>query len=717
MKQEIKKNVVKKIIVTEDVRDSVTIPDDINVEIVYCENPVTIIDSFMLESADLILHTLLVIPIQMYKEVYKHLNFIDYSRIFYQMLLLCGDRELVDHDLDRLYHISDFLPPKISEARMRFIIDKSFSILEKYFQNEQKKIWYYNRLVDAQQDQEDLINIGKSLSGEKDMEKLLRLILYLSKKITGADAGSIYLVEEDESGTKRLRFKYSHTYSRTIPLEEFVMDMNRKSSSGYVAVTGEVLNIPDAYKISELAPYTFNPYFDRQHNYISRSQLVVPMKNHLDEIIGVIQLLNSKEDHRPGKKYTNEAFEIQLDTEEDFDRFVVTFDERYNSLLEAIAGQAAVTIENNRLINQIQMQFEEFVKASVTAIESRDPATSGHSFRVAEICKELAAAVNNVDSGYLGSFHFSENDIKELEFASLLHDFGKVYIDLNIFKKAKKLYPKDLENMKLRLDYLYRFMELGYDSREIEMLDSLTRGNGSYTADDIRNLRDEKSMRLNRITEIKEILVRLNEPTITDRDPEAALKEILAEIEGLECIDPSGGKIDILTLTDRTNLMIKRGSLNDEERCEIESHVTETYKFVSKIPWPPEYRRIPEIALRHHEKLDGTGYPQGLRGDEIPIQARIMAVADIFDALVATLEDTRMGLAIIDKDACAAWNGTALCRTCYSVCPLRDKAIVFDEMLPRVVDDVCTGCGVCVNACPVVQNDQGQKAIRVEPRS
>ena len=636
MKQEIKKNVVKKIIVTEDVRDSVTIPDDINVEIVYCENPVTIIDSFMLESADLILHTLLVIPIQMYKEVYKHLNFIDYSRIFYQMLLLCGDRELVDHDLDRLYHISDFLPPKISEARMRFIIDKSFSILEKYFQNEQKKIWYYNRLVDAQQDQEDLINIGKSLSGEKDMEKLLRLILYLSKKITGADAGSIYLVEEDESGTKRLRFKYSHTYSRTIPLEEFVMDMNRKSISGYVAVTGEVLNIPDAYKISELAPYTFNPYFDRQHNYISRSQLVVPMKNHLDEIIGVIQLLNSKEDHRPGKKYTNEAFEIQLDTEEDFDRFVVTFDERYNSLLEAIAGQAAVTIENNRLINQIQMQFEEFVKASVTAIESRDPATSGHSFRVAEICKELAAAVNNVDSGYLGSFHFSENDIKELEFASLLHDFGKVYIDLNIFKKAKKLYPKDLENMKLRLDYLYRFMELGYDSREIEMLDSLTRGNGSYTADDIRNLRDEKSMRLNRITEIKEILVRLNEPTITDRDPEAALKEILAEIEGLECIDPSGGKIDILTLTDRTNLMIKRGSLNDEERCEIESHVTETYKFVSKIPWPPEYRRIPEIALRHHEKLDGSGYPDRLKGREsTSLQSRMMSIADIFDALVA----------------------------------------------------------------------------------
>ncbi len=635
MKQDTK-NVVKKIIITEDVRDSVIMPSGISIETVYCDNPVEMIDSFMLESVDTILFTVLVIPMKLYKEVYKHLNLVDYSRIFYQMLLIGNDRELIDQDLDRLYHICDFLPSKVSDAKMRFIIDKSFSILDKYFQNEQKKIWYYNRLVDAQRDQEDLINIGKSLSGEKDMEKLLRLILYLSKKITGADAGSIYLVEEDDTGAKRLRFKYSHTFSRVIPLEEFVMDMNKKSISGYVAVTGEVLNIPDAYKISELAPYKFNPYFDRQHNYISRSQLVVPMKNHLNEIIGVIQLLNSKESHSSSKKYENEAFEIQLDTLKDFDEYVVTFDERYNSLMEAIAGQAAVAIENNRLINQIQMQFEEFVKASVTAIESRDPATSGHSFRVAAICKELASAVNEVSSGYLGSFHFTENDIRELEFAALLHDFGKVYIDLNIFKKAKKLYPKDLENLKLRLDYLYRFMELGYDVREIEMLDSLTRLSGKYTADNITILRKEKIQRLDRIREIKAILVELNEPTVTDRDPETTLKEILAEIEGLECIDPSGGRIDILTLTDRTNLMIKRGSLNDEERCEIESHVIETYKFVSKIPWPPEYRRIPEIALRHHEKLDGTGYPDKLKGrDSTSLQSRMMSIADIFDALVA----------------------------------------------------------------------------------
>lgn len=617
-------------------RDSVIMPSGLNAEVNYCENPVDVINSFILESENMILFTVLIIPMTLYRDTCKHLNLIDYSRIFYQILLIGNDNELIDQNLDRLYHICDFFPSKVSDTRMRFVIDKAFSILEKYFQNEQKKIWYYNRLVDVQRDQEDLINIGKSLSSEKDMEKLLRLILYLSKKITGADAGSIYLVEEDDSGARRLRFKYSHTFSREIPLEEFVMDMNTKSISGYVAVTGEVLNIPDAYKLSELVPYKFNPYFDRQHNYISRSQLVVPMKNHLNEIIGVIQLLNSKESHNPAKKFVNEAFEIQLETLKDFDKYVVTFDERYNSLMEAIAGQAAVAIENNRLINQIQMQFEEFVKASVTAIESRDPATSGHSFRVAAICKELALAVNEVTTGYLASFNFSENDIQELEFASLLHDFGKVYIDLNIFRKAKKLYPKDLENLKLRIDYLYRFTEIGYDTREIEMLDSLIRLDGKYSTNDIKMLRKEKTMRLGRIREIKDILVQLNEPTIMDRDPEAILKEILAEIEGLECIDPSGEKIDILTLSDRTNLMIKRGSLNSEERSEIESHVIETYKFVSKIPWPPEYRRIPEIALRHHEKLDGTGYPDKLEGrDATSLQSRMMSIADIFDALVA----------------------------------------------------------------------------------
>ncbi len=630
------KNVIKNIIIAEELREKITTLTDVEFSVLYSSDIEKSIDSMLLESESGILLTVLIIPQHTYKSIYKHLNLIDYSRIFYQMLLIGSEKDLNDQNLDRLYHISDYLPETATEKKLKFVINKSLSILEKHFQNEQKKNWYFNRLIDAQRDQEDLINIGKSLSGEKDMEKLLRLILYLSKKITGADAGSIYLVEEDEKENKRLRFKYSHTFSREIPLEEFVMDMNKKSISGYVAVTGEVLNIPDAYKIQELAPYSFNPFFDRQNSYISRSMLVVPMKNHLGQIIGVIQLINSKEDKHNGiKKYENEAFEITLESLPDFDRYVVTFDERYNSLLEAIAGQAAISIENNRLINQIQKQFEEFVKASVTAIESRDPATSGHSFRVAQICKEMASAVNEVHTGYLKDFTFNENDIKELEFAALLHDFGKVYIDLNIFKKAKKLYPKDLENLKLRLDYLYRYLELAYFAKEMEILHEGMNFNKPYE-DELSRTRSEKTSKLTRIITIKEDLINLNEPTVTDRDPEQILEEILHEIENIECIDITGHKVNILTDNDRVNLRIKRGSLNNEERLEIESHVIETYKFVSKIPWPPEYRRIPEIAMRHHEKLDGTGYPDGLKGKEsVSLQSRMMAIADIYDALTA----------------------------------------------------------------------------------
>lgn len=603
-------------------------------KLIITDNSEKTIDYILNEYDEVILFAVIIIPLEKYQSLERHLNLIDYSRIFYQLVIV-GDEDDIGAVSERLYHINDYITKDISDRKLNFIIKKSFSIIEKYFQTEQKKSWYYNKLVDAQRDQSDLIDIGRALSGEKDMDKLLRLILYLSKKITGADGGSIYLVEEDSSGKRRLRFKYSHTFSQEIPLEEFVMDMNTKSISGYVAVTGEVLNIPDAYKIDPLAPYSFNPYFDRQHNYISRSMLVVPMKNHLDEIIGVIQLINSKEDHTGVRKYENEAYEIKLESQSDFDKYVVPFDDRYNSLMEAIAGQAAIAIENNRLINQIQKQFEEFVKASVTAIESRDPATSGHSFRVAAICKEMANAINNVQSGYLSSFKFTDTDIKELEFAALLHDFGKVYIDLNIFKKAKKLYPKDLENLKLRMDYLYRYIELLYYSKEMEVIREGI--NYNKAVDNIVTLiHEEKIEKLKRIIEIKETIIKLNEPTVTEFEPDEVLRGILNEIETIECTDISGRRFEVITDLDKKNLSIKRGSLNEEERQEIESHVIETYKFVSKIPWPPEYKKIPEIALRHHEKLDGTGYPDGLAGREsVSLQSRMMAIADIFDALTA----------------------------------------------------------------------------------
>ena len=494
-----------------------------------------------------------------------------------------------------------------------------FSLVERYFTDCEWKLKQIHKddkykfaIRDARNDQESLIDIGQALSLEKNPDHLFRLILRLSKKITGADAGSIFITEGEEE--KVLRFKYSHTFSKELAYEEFVLPLDTNSIAGYVAVTGEVLNIRDVYKLEKEDPVSFNPSFDKKHGYRTKSMLVVPMRNHLDEIIGVIQLINSKE---ADDRYTgNEAFEVVLETEEDFKDKVIPFKKRYENLMQAVASQAAIAIENNRMLKQIEHQFEEFVRASVTAIESRDPATSGHSFRVAAMCVRLAEAINSVQSGQFARIHFSDTQIKEFEFAGLLHDFGKVYLDPNIFLKSKKLFEKDFNYLLLRLKYLYRSLELQYEEKQ-----------------DHETLNKKLAL----IKEIMGTITELNEPKVRQDNPEEIIQHILENGDLLNAVDLSGEPIPLLTDFEITNLNIRKGSLNDEERKIIESHVEHTYAFVSKIPWPDEYRNIPEIALRHHEKLDGSGYPKRVKGKEsIPIQSRIIVITDIFDALMAS---------------------------------------------------------------------------------
>jgi HD-GYP domain-containing protein (c-di-GMP phosphodiesterase class II) len=576
----------------------------------------------------------LIVHFSEYQDLHAIMVTHNFAEISYQFIIFGGEEEALRLDEENLQDISEFRNTPLSEAEFTFAVRKNFYFLNELYINRSLQESYLAKLIDTKKDQDDLVNMGRALSTEKNQDKLLRLILFLSKRITGADAGSIFLVEEDESGKKQLRFKYSHTFSRDIPLEERVLPMNKKSISGYVAVTGQVLNIPDAYRLPPDAPYSFNTTIDEKYNYRSKSMLVVPMKNHVDEIIGVIQLLNCKENYEMVNDGTTEEFAIKLETAEDFNRYVITFDKKYDSLMEAVAGQAAIAIENNRMVIQIQNQFEEFVKASVSAIESRDPATSGHSFRVAEICVAMASAVNEMSEGYLQNFHFTETQIKELELAALLHDFGKVYIDLSVFKKEKKLYPKDYDNLCLRLNYLYRFIELQYASREAELFRSM--GKNGNSAGEYDALINEKNDRLKRILAIKEKLCEMNEPALVYENLEETLGGIISEIEEIECVSMEGVRLPIISPADRVNLSIRRGSLNPMERKEIESHVTHTYCFVSKIPWPPEYKNIPQIALHHHEKLDGTGYPEGLKGRESTLlQSRIMAIADIYDALAA----------------------------------------------------------------------------------
>lgn len=478
----------------------------------------------------------------------------------------------------------------------------------------------YEELLDSFHDQQLLIEIGRELMRERDTDRLLRRILAVSRHITGADAGSVFLAEEAE-GRSLLRFKYSHTVSMDLPYEEFTMPRTTGSIAGYVSLTGKALNIPDVYALPESLPFSFNDSFDLAHGYLTKSMLTVPMTDHTGLIVGVIQLINSKEtDH----SYAVDPDGILLKTHQDFQNLVVPFKERYIPLMEAVAAQAAIALENAAMIKRIRKQFEQFVRAAVEAVEERDPATSGHSYRVAELAVELARAVNARESGSGGTAPFSDTALKELEYAGLLHDFGKVYIDPAIFLKAKKLFPGDFERLKLRLKYLRRSLELDYALRRTDL------ENAAVAA-----LDEERDRSIREMLDISATIETLNEPAVSAEDPDELLGRILASsLPAVRGVD--GESIPILTEEEAANLRIRRGSLNTRERLEIERHVVRSYEFVKRIPWPKEFEKIPLYVKGHHEMLDGSGYPDGLKGDELPLQSRILAVADIYDALTAS---------------------------------------------------------------------------------
>lgn len=478
----------------------------------------------------------------------------------------------------------------------------------------------YGELLDSFEDQRHLIEIGRDLMRIRDRDKLLRRILDVSRLMTGADAGSIFLAEEVD-GTQVLRFKFSHTVSMNLPYEEFIMPRTMGSIAGYVSLTGHSLNIADVYLLSPDLEYKFNKSFDLAHGYRTKSMLAVPMTDHTGAVVGVVQLLNSKEEDNI---YGSDPDKILLKTPADFEELVVPFKERYVPLMEAVAAQAAVALENAAMIKRIQTQFEQFVAAAVEAVEARDPATSGHSSRVAVNAVAIAKEINRRSEDEGKTLRFNEAQLTELEYAGLLHDFGKVYIDPSIFLKAKKLFPGDFERLALRIKYLRRTLELEFSRKEMELAEG-----------ERARLQEEREKSIAELLDITRLITELNEPSLMADDPANIIERIkaaaLPHVLGVD-----GEEIPLLTETETFNLQTKRGSLNPEERKEIERHVVRSYEFVKRIPWPPEYAQIPAIVRSHHEQLDGTGYPDGLKADSIPFQARILAVVDVYDALTAS---------------------------------------------------------------------------------
>lgn len=468
---------------------------------------------------------------------------------------------------------------------------------------------------------DQLTEVSIALSTERDYRQLLDLILSRALLLARCDAGSLYIVNEpaakDEDGKKTLRFVAAENHSVNFSFREMELPLTRKSLAGFVALTGEALNIEDAWAIPDDAPYAFNRGFDEETGYRTKSLLVLPMKNHKGQVTGVLQLINRKRD--PSE---------MLDSPETVEKQVIPFAEEDARLMWAVGSLAAVSIDNNRLYESIEQLFEGFVKASVTAIEQRDPTTSGHSLRVSRLTVSLAEILNRTDAGPYADICFSDEQLKEMRYAGLLHDFGKVGVREQVLVKAKKLYPHELERIETRLELAHLYMEREYLLKKMALLSE--QGNG--IADRMRELDQEFSESIRRLESFRETIDVSNRPTVLPEGEFSALREIAATA----FTDRLGERHPLLEPAEVAVLSLPKGSLSDAERREIESHVTHTFNFLRQIPWTPELSEIPNIALRHHEKLNGKGYPDGVTAEKIPLQSRIMSVVDIFDALSAS---------------------------------------------------------------------------------
>ena len=482
----------------------------------------------------------------------------------------------------------------------------------------------HHRLLETSLIGQDVYDIGKSLGSERDIGRIMHNILINSMRITKADSGSIAIVGFDKNlkrtKSEILTYFVTINHSKDLGFSRFSMPISKESLGGNVVISKKILNIEDAYKLSPDLDYKFNRSFDEKTKYRTKSILVIPMINQKkNEVIGIIQLLNKKK-----------TFEELIDYNNFSDDMVVPFTKEDVGQTTAITPFATIALQNALLYGEIDQLLLGFVEASVSAVEQRDPATSGHSFRVASYTINLAKACLALGDS-LRLFHFNQEQQKEMEYAALLHDFGKIGVREHILIKPKKIQPEEIKNLLKRIEIHSVQKQLESERKKTEFLIK----NRKMDREEIEKWieQNERSLdeELRRIKRYRISVIQANEPSILETNVEAELDEIK---NTWVTTDYSYERL----LSDREYFMLKirKGTLSVNERKEIESHVNHTYEFLRRIPWTTELSMVPEIALAHHEKLDGSGYPFGLPSSKIPAQTKIITVCDIFDALVAS---------------------------------------------------------------------------------
>lgn len=461
----------------------------------------------------------------------------------------------------------------------------------------------------------ELNEIGIALSQQRDLNSLLETILVAAKRITNADAGTLYL-HEPEQGLIRFEILRNDTLNTAmggtsgVPITFYPIHLydeagqpNHAMVVSHSALSGETINIPDAYT-AEGFDFSGTKKFDAKTGYRSKSFLTVPMRNHEAEIIGVLQLLNAKDMHSGA---------------------IVSFSIDDQHLLESLASQAAIAVSNRHLIEQLEALFEAFIQLINTAIDDKSPYTGGHCARVPALTMMLAEAVNRNTVGPLKDFVMTDKDRYELKIAGLLHDCGKITTPVHVVDKATKMHTL-FDRIKLLET---RFEVLKRDA-EIIMLRAMVDAQGN--AQRVKEVEQAYSKSLAQINQDRDFLRYCN---VGSEAMSAEAQERVRQIATLQWQDAEGKVSDFLSKDEVENLTIRSGTLTAAERQVINHHIDITIKMLESLPWPRHLKNVSEYAGGHHERMDGKGYPRGLTRDQMSVQARVMGIADIFEALTA----------------------------------------------------------------------------------